>query len=66
MTTDEIYPDPPTRIVEPVVSPEATVPTPAVESACPDCTVSGNEALSKMTEIRKKSKREPEADSAAD
>jgi len=41
---DPIYPAVPTRIVEPVVSIETAVPTPAV---CLDCTTSGNEALAK-------------------
>jgi hypothetical protein len=61
MTPDEpFYPPIPTRIVEPIVSPETTAPTPAVESVCPECTVSGNEALSKMTERRNKSTKTTE------
>lgn len=38
------YPDPPTRMVEPIVD-ETSAPTPAVESPCPECTLAGNEAL---------------------
>jgi hypothetical protein len=34
-------------MVEPIVSPETVAPTRAVESACPECTLSGNEALAK-------------------
>lgn len=45
---EPIYPDPPTRIVEPIVSPETAGPSPAV--VCEECKVSGNEALAKSTE----------------
>lgn len=57
---EEHYPDPPTRIVEPIVSPETVVPSSAV--VCEECTVSGNEALSKMTESRKKAQKAQETE----
>jgi hypothetical protein len=50
------FPAVPTRIVEPVVSPEAAVPTPAV---CVECTLAGNEALAKTT-ARHQRKPKPE------
>lgn len=54
------YPPVPTRIVEPLVSPETTAPTPAVEApACEECTVSGNEALAAAG--RRGKKPQPEA-----
>jgi hypothetical protein len=50
--SEETFPAVPTRIVEPVVSPETAVPTSAVE--CVECTVSGNEALAATTRRNRK------------
>lgn len=46
----------PTRIVEPVVSPEAAAPTPAV---CPECEQAGNEALAASSRRTRKGAASP-------
>lgn len=50
-------PAPPTRIVEPVVSPETAAPTPAVP--CPDCIAGGNAALAKTAQGSRKGAAKP-------
>lgn len=62
------YPDPPTRIVEPVVSPETAVPTNIGDCGClpAGCTVSeaGAVLAGAARKSRAKAKAEPEPEEA--
>lgn len=59
------YPPIPTRIVEPVVSPETVAPTRAVP--CEHCTISGNDALTAAAKRgRKNSEPKPDLSTPTD